>query len=181
MTQIKETRIEPAEIISCEDTGSQCKIKVKWQNPQINPKGYEEFTWMTKSIEEKIPFEKGLYAFTVSKGSLKKDKDGSQEWMYYWTTHEVKTATEQDAISKEQPEGTDGNWLTDEEGKPQVKTYEQIQVSQNDSITNQVILKEIGLTQRHMLDKDQIKYSTLAEAREDLIKETKAAQGEYRE
>ena len=181
MTQTKETRIEPAEIISCEDTGSQWKIKVKWQNPQLNPRGFEEYTYMVKSIEDKIPFEKGLYAFTVAKGGLKKDKDGSQEWMYYWTTHEVNTATEQDAVSKEQPGGTDGNWLTDEDEKPQVKTYEQIQVSQNDSITNQVILKEIGLTQRHMLDKDLIKYSSLAEAREDLIKETKVAQTDYRE
>ena len=32
-----------------------------------------------------------------------------------------------------------------------------------------------------MLDKDLIKYSSLAEAREDLIKETKVAQTDYRE
>jgi hypothetical protein len=166
MTQTKETRIEPAEIISCEDTGSQWKIKVKWQNNSLNPRGFEEYTYMVKSIEDKIPFEKGLYAFTVSRGSLKKDKDGTADWMYYWTTHEVNTPEQQDALS--QTGGTTGNWLTDEEEKPQVKTYEQIQVSTNDSITNQVILKELALNQRLMMEKDQIKYSSLAESRADL-------------
>jgi hypothetical protein len=185
MTQLKETFVEPAEIISCTDMGTQWKINVIWSNPQINPKGFASDTYMTKSIEDKIPFEKGHYAITVSKGKLKKpDFDGSKLWMYWLTTHAVRTPAEQDALSQDnQPQVAEEEDLF-EETTPQPTQpthFEKIQVSQNDSITNQVILKEIGLTQRTMIEKDQIKYTTLSEAREDLIKESKLAQLQYRD
>ena len=44
MTQLKETFVEPAEIISCTDMGTQWKINVIWSNPQINPKGFASDT-----------------------------------------------------------------------------------------------------------------------------------------
>ena len=187
MTQQQtQTFVEPAEILSCEDQGNQWKINLKWSNPQINPKGYSSDTYMTKSIEDKIPFEKGHYALTVSKGKLKKPEfDGSKMWMWWLITHAVRTPAEQDAMSQDsQPQVADEGELFPAETTPQPTQpthFEKIQVSQNDSITNQVILKEIGLTQRTMIEKDQIKYTTLSEAREDLIKESKLAQLQYRD
>jgi len=184
MTQQQtQTFVEPAEILSCEDQGNQWKINVIWSNPQINPKGYSSDTFMTKSIEDKIPFEKGHYALTVSKGKLKKPEfDGSKMWMWWLTTHAVRTPAEQDALSQDnQPQVAEEEDLFPTETTPQTTHFEKIQVSQNDSITNQVILKEIGLTQRTMIEKDQIKYTTLSEAREDLIKESKLAQLQYRD
>ena len=187
MTQQTQTFVEPAEILSCADLGNQWKINLKWSNPEINPKGFASDSYMTKSIEDKIPFASGHYAITVSKGKLKKPEfDGTKLWMFYLTTHAVNTPAQQDALSQgnqlqvAEPEGE----LFPAETTPQPAQpthFEKIQVSQNDSITNQVILKEIGLTQRTMIEKDQIKYTTLSEAREDLIKETKDAQREYRE
>ena len=44
MTQQKETFITQGEIKSCEDMGSQWKIKVIWQDPEINKNGYESDT-----------------------------------------------------------------------------------------------------------------------------------------
>ena len=186
MTQQKETFTEPAEIISCTEGegGQQWEINVKWQNAVLNPNGGAENTYMKKSIEDRKPYEPGVYVLTVSKGNVKYDKknnkpfDGTKEWMYYYTTHEVRTYAEQDALPGPDKQETEDLFSED---KPVAKTYEQIQVSQNDSITNQVILKEIGLTQRTMIEKDQIKYTTLSEAREDLIKESKLAQLQYRD
>ena len=184
MTQQQtQTFVEPAEILSCADMGNQWKINLKWSNPEINPKGFASDSYMTKSIEDKIPFEKGHYAITVSKGKLKKPEfDGTKLWMYWLTTHAVRTPAEQDAMSQDnQPQVADEGELFPTETTPQPTHFEKIQVSQNDSITNQVILKEIGLTQRTMIEKDQIKYTTLSEAREDLIKESKLAQLQYRD
>ena len=187
MTQPTQTFVEPAEILSCADMGNQWKINLKWSNPEINPKGYSSDSYMTKSIEDKIPFASGHYAITVSKGKLKKAEfDGSKLWMFWLTTHAVNTPAQQDALSQgNQPQAADPEgelFPTETTPQPAQPThFEKIQVSQNDSITNQVILKEIGLTQRTMIEKDQIKYTTLSEAREDLINESKLAQLQYRD
>ena len=145
MTQLKETFVEPAEIISCTDIGSQWKINVIWSNPQINPKGFASDTYMTKSIEDKIPFEKGHYAITVSKGKLKKpDFDGSKLWMYWLTTHAVRTPAEQDALSQDnQPQVAEEEDLF-EETTPQPAQpthFEKIQSNKDMIIFEQVIYK----------------------------------------
>ena len=145
MTQLKETFVEPAEIISCTDMGTQWKINVIWSNPQINPKGFASDTYMTKSIEDKIPFEKGHYAITVSKGKLKKpDFDGSKLWMYWLTTHAVRTPAEQDALSQDnQPQVAEEEDLF-EETPPhpaQPTHFEKIQSNKDMIIFEQVIYK----------------------------------------
>ena len=142
MTQLKETFVEPAEIISCTDMGTQWKINVIWSNPQINPKGFASDTYMTKSIEDKIPFEKGHYAITVSKGKLKKpDFDGSKLWMYWLTTHAVRTPAEQDALSQDnQPQVAEEEDLF-EETTPQPTHFEKIQSNKDMIIFEQVIYK----------------------------------------
>jgi len=145
MTQLKETFVEPAEIISCTDMGTQWKINVIWSNPQINPKGFASDTYMTKSIEDKIPFEKGHYAITVSKGKLKKpDFDGSKLWMYWLTTHAVRTPAEQDALSQDnQPQVAEEEDLF-EETTPQPAQpthFEKIQSNKDMIIFEQVIYK----------------------------------------
>ena len=145
MTQLKETFVEPAEIISCTDMGTQWKINVIWSNPQINPKGFASDTYMTKSIEDKIPFEKGHYAITVSKGKLKKpDFDGSKLWMYWLTTHAVRTPAEQDALSQDnQPQVAEEEDLF-EETTPQPTQpthFEKIQSNKDMIIFEQVIYK----------------------------------------
>ena len=174
MTQQKETFITQGEIKSCEDMGSQWKINVIWQDPDLNPKGFANDTYMTKSIKDTTPFSNGLYAFTVSRGKLKKEEfTGEKDWMYWLTTHAVNTFEQQTAIDNSKPQaaegGTEGDWLTEPaETKAEPTHFEKIQVSTNDSITNQVILKELALNQRLMMEKDQIKYSSLAESRADL-------------
>ena len=145
MTQLKETFVEPAEIISCTDMGTQWKINVIWSNPQINPKGFASDTYMTKSIEDKIPFEKGHYAITVSKGKLKKPEfDGNKLWMYWLTTHAVRTPAEQDALSQDnQPQVAEEEDLF-EETTPQPAQpthFEKIQSNKDMIIFEQVIYK----------------------------------------
>ena len=100
---------------------------------------------MTKSIEDKIPFEKGHYAITVSKGKLKKpDFDGSKLWMYWLTTHAVRTPAEQDALSQDnQPQVAEEEDLF-EETTPQPAQpthFEKIQSNKDMIIFEQVIYK----------------------------------------
>ena len=146
MTQQQtQTFVEPAEILSCADKGNQWKINLKWSNPEINPKGFASDSYMTKSIEDKIPFEKGHYAITVSKGKLKKPEfDGTKLWMFWLTTHAVRTPAEQDAMSQDsQPQVADEGELF-EETTPQPTQpthFEKIQSNKDMIIFEQVIYK----------------------------------------
>ena len=144
MTQQQtQTFVEPAEILSCADMGNQWKINLKWSNPEINPKGFASDSYMTKSIEDKIPFEKGHYALTVSKGKLKKPEfDGSQTWHFWLTTHAVRTPAEQDALSQDsQPQVADEGELFPTETTPQPTHFEKIQSNKDMIIFEQVIYK----------------------------------------
>jgi len=181
MTQTPQTIIEQAEILKCEDKGDQWLINVKWLNKELNPQGFAENTYMVKSIEETKPFAPGLYAFTISKGKLKKpDFDGTRDWMFYYTTHAVRTFEEQTQLDHGKEEVvTETEDLFEEKSTP--KTYEQVQSNKDMVITDQVIHKEIGLTQRTLLETGLIKYNTLSEAREDLMAQSREARKEYRE
>ena len=185
MTQQKETFIEPAEILSCTDMGSQWKLNLIWSNPEINPNGYSSDSYMTKSIEDKIPFEKGHYALTVSKGKLKKDKQGNdwsgeKLWMFWLTTHAVRTAAEQDALSQNnQPQvaegGTEGDWLVEPaaETKAEPTHFEKIQTSKDMIIFEQVIYK--GAVDVVVAQINQgIKYEDVGQAILDLNNQIKA-------
>ena len=181
MTQQKETFIEPAEILSCTDMGSQWKLNLIWSNPEINPKGFSSDSYMTKSIEDKIPFEKGHYALTVSKGKLKKPEfDGTKIWQFWLTTHAVRTAAEQDALSQNnQPQaaegGSEGDWLTETaaETKAEPTHFEKIQTSKDMIIFEQVIYK--GAVEVVVAQINQgIKYEDVGQAILDLNNQIKA-------
>ena len=184
MTQQKETFVTQGEIKSCEDMGSQWKIKVIWQDPEINKNGYTTDTYMTKSTKDTTPFSNGLYAFTVSKGKLKKDKDGNdwsgdQTWMYWLTTHDVKTFEEQTAADNkpqvaEGGTGSEGDWLTepDAETKPEPTHFEKIQTSKDMIIFEQVIYK--GVVEVVVAQINQgIKYEDVGQTILDLDKQIK--------
>jgi len=176
MTQTKETFIEPAEILSCTDMGSQWKLNLIWSNPEINPKGFASDSYMTKSIEDKIPFDKGHYALTVSKGKLKKPEfDGTKIWQFWLTTHAVRTAAEQEALPQaDAGTGSEGDWLTepDEETKPEPTHFEKIQTSKDMIIFEQVIYK--GVVEVVVAQINQgIKYEDVGQTILDLDKQIK--------
>ena len=176
MTQQQtQTFVEPAEILSCADMGNQWKINLKWSNPEINPKGFASDSYMTKSIEDKIPFEKGHYAITVSKGKLKKPEfDGTKLWMYWLTTHAVRTPAEQDALSQDsQPQVADEGELFPTETTPQPTHFEKIQTSKDMIIFEQVIYK--GAVDVVVAQINQgIKYEDVGQAILDLNNQIKA-------
>ena len=176
MTQTKETFIEPAEILSCTDMGSQWKLNLIWSNPEINPKGFASDSYMTKSIEDKIPFDKGHYALTVSKGKLKKPEfDGTKIWQFWLTTHAVRTAAEQEDLPQVAEGGTEGDWLTepDAETKPEPTHFEKIQTSKDMIIFEQVIYK--GVVEVVVAQINQgIKYEDVGQTILDLDKQIKA-------
>ena len=184
MTQQKETFITQGEIKSCEDMGSQWKINVIWQDPDLTPKGFANDTYMTKSIKDTTPFSNGLYAFTVSKGKLKKDKDGNdwsgdQTWMYWLNTHAVNTFEEQTAIDNSKPQaaegGTEGDWLVEPaaETKAEPTHFEKIQTSKDMIIFEQVIYK--GAVDVVVAQINQgIKYEDVGQAILDLNNQIKA-------
>ena len=177
MTQQKETFITQGEIKSCEDMGSQWKINVIWQDPDLNPKGFANDTYMTKSIKDTTPFSNGLYAFTVSRGKLKKEEfTGEKDWMYWLTTHAVNTFEQQTAIdnSKPQAAGTEGDWLTEPaETKAEPTHFEKIQTSKDMIIFEQVIYK--GAVEVVVAQINQgIKYEDVGQAILDLNNQIKA-------
>ena len=178
MTQQKETFITQGEIKSCEDMGSQWKINVIWQDPDLNPKGFANDTYMTKSIKDTTPFSNGLYAFTVSRGKLKKEEfTGEKDWMYWLTTHAVNTFEQQTAIdnSKPQSAGTEGDWLTEPaaETKAEPTHFEKIQTSKDMIIFEQVIYK--GAVEVVVAQINQgIKYEDVGQAILDLNNQIKA-------
>ena len=178
MTQQTQTFVEPAEILSCADMGNQWKINLKWSNPEINPKGYSSDTYMTKSIEDKIPFASGHYAITVSKGKLKKpDFDGTRLWMFWLTTHAVNTPAQQDALSQgNQPQATDPEgelFPTETTPQPTQPThFEKIQSNKDMIIFEQVIYK--GAVEVVVAQINQgIKYEDVGQAILDLNKQIK--------
>ena len=180
MTQQKETFITQGEIKSCEDMGSQWKIKVIWQDPEINKNGYESDTYMTKSIKDTTPFSNGLYAFTVSRGKLKKEEfTGEKDWMYWLTTHAVNTFEQQTAIDNSKPQaaegGTEGDWSTEPaaETKAEPTHFEKIQTSKDMIIFEQVIYK--GAVDVVVAQINQgIKYEDVGQAILDLNNQIKA-------
>ncbi len=178
MTQQKETFITQGEIKSCEDMGSQWKINVIWQDPDLNPKGFANDTYMTKSIKDTTPFSNGLYAFTVSRGKLKKEEfTGEKDWMYWLTTHAVNTFEQQTAIdnSKPQAAGTEGDWSTEPaaETKAEPTHFEKIQTSKDMIIFEQVIYK--GAVEVVVAQINQgIKYEDVGQAILDLNNQIKA-------
>ena len=178
MTQQKETFITQGEIKSCEDMGSQWKINVIWQDPDLNPKGFANDTYMTKSIKDTTPFSNGLYAFTVSRGKLKKEEfTGEKDWMYWLTTHAVNTFEQQTAIdnSKPQAAGTEGDWSTEPaaETKAEPTHFEKIQTSKDMIIFEQVIYK--GAVDVVVAQINQgIKYEDVGQAILDLNNQIKA-------
>ena len=178
MTQPTQTFVEPAEILSCADMGNQWKINLKWSNPEINPKGYSSDSYMTKSIEDKIPFASGHYAITVSKGKLKKPEfTGEKLWMYWLTTHAVRTVAEQDALSQgNQPQATDPEgelFPTETTPQPAQPThFEKIQSNKDMIIFEQVIYK--GAVEVVVAQINQgIKYEDVGQAILDLNKQIK--------
>ena len=178
MTQPTQTFVEPAEILSCADMGNQWKINLKWSNPEINPKGYSSDSYMTKSIEDKIPFASGHYAITVSKGKLKKPEfTGEKLWMYWLTTHAVRTVAEQDALSQgNQPQATDPEgelFPTETTPQPTQPThFEKIQSNKDMIIFEQVIYK--GAVEVVVAQINQgIKYEDVGQAILDLNKQIK--------
>ena len=178
MTQPTQTFVEPAEILSCADMGNQWKINLKWSNPEINPKGYSSDSYMTKSIEDKIPFASGHYALTVSKGKLKKPEfTGEKLWMYWLTTHAVRTVAEQDALSQgNQPQATDPEgelFPTETTPQPTQPThFEKIQSNKDMIIFEQVIYK--GAVEVVVAQINQgIKYEDVGQAILDLNKQIK--------
>jgi len=178
MTQQTQTFVEPAEILSCADMGNQWKINLKWSNPEINPKGYSSDSYMTKSIEDKIPFASGHYAITVSKGKLKKPEfTGEKLWMYWLTTHAVRTVAEQDALSQgNQPQATDPEgelFPTETTPQPTQPThFEKIQSNKDMIIFEQVIYK--GAVEVVVAQINQgIKYEDVGQAILDLNKQIK--------
>ena len=180
MTQQKETFITQGEIKSCEDIGSQWKINVIWQDPDLNPKGFANDTYMTKSIKDTTPFSNGLYAFTVSRGKLKKEEfTGEKDWMYWLTTHDVKTFEEQTAAdNKPQADagtGSEGDWLTetDEEKKSEPTHFEKIQTSKDMIIFEQVIYKGVIDVIVSQINQG-IKYEDVGQTILDLDKQIKA-------
>ena len=180
MTQQKETFITQGEIKSCEDMGSQWKINVIWQDPDLNPKGFANDTYMTKSIKDTTPFSNGLYAFTVSRGKLKKEEfTGEKDWMYWLTTHAVNTFEQQTAIDNSKSQaaegGSEGDWLTetDEEKKSEPTHFEKIQTSKDMIIFEQVIYK--GVVEVVVAQINQgIKYEDVGQAILDLNNQIKA-------
>jgi hypothetical protein len=179
MTQQKETFITQGEIKSCEDMGSQWKIKVIWQDPSLNPKGFANDTYMTKSIKDTTPFSNGLYAFTVSRGKLKKEEfTGEKDWMYWLTTHAVNTFEQQTAIDNSKPQaaegGTEGDWSTEPaETKAEPTHFEKIQTSKDMIIFEQVIYK--GAVEVVVAQINQgIKYEDVGQAILDLNNQIKA-------
>ena len=179
MTQQKETFITQGEIKSCEDMGSQWKINVIWQDPDLNPKGFANDTYMTKSIKDTTPFSNGLYAFTVSRGKLKKEEfTGEKDWMYWLTTHAVNTFEQQTAIDNSKPQaaegGTEGDWLTEPaETKAEPTHFEKIQTSKDMIIFEQVIYK--GAVEVVVAQINQgIKYEDVGQAILDLNNQIKA-------
>ena len=178
MTQQKESFITQGEIKSCEDMGSQWKINVIWQDPDLNPKGFANDTYMTKSIKDTTPFSNGLYAFTVSRGKLKKEEfTGEKDWMYWLTTHAVNTFEQQTAIdnSKPQAAGTEGDWLVEPaaETKAEPTHFEKIQTSKDMIIFEQVIYK--GAVEVVVAQINQgIKYEDVGQAILDLNNQIKA-------
>jgi len=179
MTQQKETFITQGEIKSCEDMGSQWKINVIWQDPDLNPKGFANDTYMTKSIKDTTPFSNGLYAFTVSRGKLKKEEfTGEKDWMYWLTTHAVNTFEQQTAIDNSKPQaaegGTEGDWLTEPaETKAEPTHFEKIQTSKDMIIFEQVIYK--GAVDVVVAQINQgIKYEDVGQAILDLNNQIKA-------